>query len=143
MIDINELEDDEPTTNDGMTAMIDVIFVLIAFMMLMINVPMTSMKVDLPKASEQPAVHTVEHTVINIALLVDDDHWYLDGQPLADRNTLIQQLRTKKDAQPTGLSVVVHSDRKVPMERIVRLFSAIKSVGLDVTHIALDRPGNR
>ncbi|MGO1298502.1 MAG: ExbD/TolR family protein [Vibrio sp.] len=143
MIDINELEDEEPTANDGMTAMIDVIFVLIAFMMLMINVPMASMKVDLPQASEQPSVHTVDHTVINITLLTNDTHWYLEDEPLADRKALMRKLRLKKDTHPSGLSVVVHSDRRVAMERIVMLFSAIKSVGMNVTHIALDRPGNQ
>ena len=44
-----ELESDEISSSlqDAMTPMIDVIFVLIAFMMLMINVPLMTMEIEL------------------------------------------------------------------------------------------------
>ena len=69
-----DLEDEEVSSSlqDAMTPMIDVIFVIIAFMMLMINVPLLTMEVELPKAVEKPTVTNVQKNVVSIGV-VDGD----------------------------------------------------------------------
>ncbi len=136
MIDISE-EDKGYSLQDAMTPMIDVIFVLIAFMMLMINVPLMTMEVNLPQSAEKPREAHVEQKVIHIAMQLDNEDWFVDMLPLSDIETLTETLRAEKSANE-ALSVVVHSDKKVPMERLVKLFSVLQSLELNVTHLALD-----
>lgn len=62
MINNSALEE-EQGASEPLTAMIDVIFTLIAFMMLMINTPLASMEVSLPSTDATAQTITVKKRV--------------------------------------------------------------------------------
>lgn len=136
MIDLSEIEE-ASSLQDSMTPMIDVIFVLIAFMMLMINVPLITMEVDLPKASEKPTLAAVKKHVVNIALQQNTEQWLVNEQTIDSLAELKEYLKAEKQRHGEQLSVVIQSDRRVAMERVVKLFAALQAQQLNVTHLAL------
>lgn len=136
MIDLRE-EDTGSSFQDAMTPMIDVIFVLIAFMMLMINVPILTMKVELPKVAEAPRPANVQKQVVTIGLSDHDDGWLVNESSVHSIDALKTFLEEEKKEFPERLSVVIYSDKKVPMERVVKLFAALQSLDLNVSHLAL------
>ncbi|MBR9872737.1 MAG: biopolymer transporter ExbD [Vibrionaceae bacterium] len=138
MIDLTE-EENSSSFQDAMTPMIDVIFVLIAFMMLMINVPLLTMEVELPKVAEAPQVSNVQKHVITIGVLDSVDGWLVNENEVSSLEGLKEQLQAEKMQHPEQLSVIIHSDRKVAMERVVALFSTLQALELNVSHLALQQ----
>lgn len=134
-----EFEDEESETSlqDAMTPMIDVIFVLIAFMMLMINAPLLTMEVNLPKTVETPKTASLHQQVVTITVQADVKQWFINDQPATSNDELKAMLAAKKQEYGAELSVVVHSDKQVEMERIVQLFATLQKLELNVTHLAL------
>lgn len=138
MIDLTE-EENSSSLQDAMTPMIDVIFVLIAFMMLMINVPLLTMEVELPKVAETPQSSNVQKHVVTIGVLENADEWLVNESKVSSLEALKEQLQAEKMQYPEQLSVVIHSDRKVAMERVVALFSTLQALELNVSHLALQQ----
>lgn len=138
MIDLTE-EENNSSLQDAMTPMIDVIFVLIAFMMLMINVPLLTMEVELPKVAETPQSSNVQKHVVTIGVLENADEWLVNESKVSSLEALKEQLQAEKMQYPEQLSVVIHSDRKVAMERVVALFSTLQALELNVSHLALQQ----
>lgn len=138
MIDLTE-EENSSSLHDAMTPMIDVIFVLIAFMMLMINVPLLTMEVELPKVAEAPRPANVQKHVVTIGVLDNADEWLVNDSKVSSLEALKEQLQAEKMQYPEQLSVVIHSDRKVAMERVVALFSTLQALELNVSHLALQQ----
>lgn len=138
MIDLTE-EENNSSLQDAMTPMIDVIFVLIAFMMLMINVPLLTMEVELPKVAETPQSSNVQKHVVTIGVLENADEWLVNESKVSSLEELKEQLQAEKMQYPEQLSVVIHSDRKVAMERVVALFSTLQALELNVSHLALQQ----
>lgn len=134
MINNSALEE-EQSASEPLTAMIDVIFTLIAFMMLMINTPLSSMEVNLPSTDATAQTITVQKESLTLSIINQDDNWYVDDQPM-NSETLVTTLKQRKLAHP-DLQVIVNSDKQVPMERMVQLFTLLQSVPLDVTQLAL------
>ena len=136
-----DLEDEEVSSSlqDAMTPMIDVIFVIIAFMMLMINVPLLTMEVELPKAVEKPTVTNVQKNVVSIGVVEGDEAWLVNETRVLSMEALKDDLTEQKLLYPNQLSVVIHSDKKVPMERVVALFGALQELELNVSHLALQQ----
>lgn len=138
MIDLTE-EENNSSLQDAMTPMIDVIFVLIAFMMLMINVPLLTMEVELPKVAETPQSSNVQKHVVTIGVLENADEWLVNESKVSSLEALKELLQAEKMQYPEQLSVVIHSDRKVAMERVVALFSTLQALELNVSHLALQQ----
>lgn len=138
MIDLTE-EENSSSLQDAMTPMIDVIFVLIAFMMLMINVPLLTMEVELPKVAETPQSSNVQKHVVTIGVLENADEWLVNESKVSSLEALKELLQAEKMQYPEQLSVVIHSDRKVAMERVVALFSTLQALELNVSHLALQQ----
>lgn len=138
MIDLTE-EENNSSLQDAMTPMIDVIFVLIAFMMLMINVPLLTMEVELPKVAETHQSSNVQKHVVTIGVLENADEWLVNESKVSSLEELKEQLQAEKMQYPEQLSVVIHSDRKVAMERVVALFSTLQALELNVSHLALQQ----
>ncbi len=124
---------------DAMTPMIDVIFVLIAFMMLMINIPRLTMEVQLPKTSTTQVSSQVKKQVVTLALKPDDAKWYMDKQSYSSKPAFVAALTALKQQYGEEMSVVIHSDQSVPMQRAVELFSILQGLDLNVTHLALSQ----
>jgi biopolymer transport protein ExbD len=140
MIDIDVDEDEQSVSlQDAMTSMIDVIFVIIAFMMLMINVPLMTMEVELPKAVDKPAVANLNQNIISIGVFENDDTWLVNDTRVGSIRELKERLISDKHKYSGQLSVVIHSDRQVPMEKLVALFAALQELDLNVSHLALQQ----
>ena len=139
MINNSALEE-EQGASEPLTAMIDVIFTLIAFMMLMINTPLSTMEVTLPTTEANSQTVTVKKESLTLSIINQDDNWYVDDQPM-NSETLVTTLKQHKLAHP-DLQVIVNSDKQVPMERMVQLFTLLQSVPLDVTQLALKETGH-
>ncbi|WP_028116658.1 ExbD/TolR family protein [Ferrimonas senticii] len=129
----------EAAAPDPMTPMIDVIFSLIAFMMLMINAPLLSMEVKLPEVEKQQSSGFVQQQFVTITILNDSDSYkFDDGEPIGI-SQLRQQLQT---AQAEGeLMVMLETDQTTDVQRMMETLGLLNELKIDNVQVALNQAG--
>ncbi len=134
------LEDDLVSEESGsMTSMIDVIFTLIAFMMLMINAPLLTMDMDLPDAKKTSIVKAVEKESVTLAVLQQENQWRLDDGSIVDSQTIKQQLSDLNQANDGQLHVLITTDRTTYVQRMVDTISILNELNIQDSQIAINQ----
>jgi len=134
-----EMDDDHEALGDSMTPMIDVIFTLIAFMMLMINAPMLSMDIDLPQAKKTDIVVAAEAKSIAVAVLKENNQWRIGEGNILSGAQLKQQLATLKSENSDGLKVVLTTDKATYVQRMVDTISILNELEIKGSQIAINK----
>tara|TARA_Y100000588_G_scaffold199736_2_gene213513 strand:+ start:2693 stop:3130 length:438 start_codon:yes stop_codon:yes gene_type:complete len=134
------LEDDLVSEESGsMTSMIDVIFTLIAFMMLMINAPLLTMDMDLPDAKKTSIVKAVEKESVTLAVLQQENQWRLDDGSIVDSQTIKQQLSDLNQANDGQLHVLITTDKTTYVQRMVDTISILNELNIQDSQIAINQ----
>ncbi len=121
-----------------MTALLDVIFILLVFMMLTANVAPRLLEVDLPVAAV-PASQ-VEANAITLGLS-EQGEYSIDRTPYADWTTfqaaLVQSIASKRDQYQSEPQLLVAADKHVALEPFVKLASWLSEQGLAVAEVVV------
>ena len=134
MIELEVDDSLEPPKPDSMTPMIDVIFSLIAFMMLMINAPLLAMKMDLPEVEKQPQQSALQGQAVTLTIL--PKQWKLADGPKLDREMIVEQLRLMKLEQPE-LKVTLSTDKTTEVQRMVDAIALLNELKIEAAQVAL------
>jgi len=119
---------------DTMTPMIDVIFTLIAFMMLMINAPLLSMKMDLPEAKKEQVEGYLQEQIVTLTIL--PKHWQLDNGPILKRKDLMEQLISLQQETPE-LKVTLTTDKHTEVQRMIDAIALLNELQIEAAQVAL------
>ena len=122
----NSFEDDSQSMSEiNMTPLVDVMLVLLIIFIITIPVINHSVKIDLPRATNQP--HQVKPQTINIA--IDNDGQVFWNNFLVDAPTMRSRMAAaaKSDPQP---ELHLRADRKTAYERVAQVMAAAQSGGL-------------
>ena len=120
-----------------MTALIDIIFIVLVFLLLTANSPLLALAVDVPQ-SRDPAQLTPAnrpHT-FTISLLPTPPYWAVGHLAIADLTTLEQQLRQQLAAQPE-LKVIVAADRTAPVAPLMALLERLNKIKINELQILM------
>jgi len=123
------------------TAMIDVVFLLIIFFMTTAQFArMTKAEVDLPR---EPGEERAEDAAAIIVNVTDDGSLVVDGVPIA-----LEELRRKITVEidraggdPGALRLTVRADRALPAAVLNDLARLFNELGLRGVRLATKRPG--
>ncbi|AZN37153.1 ExbD/TolR family protein [Iodobacter ciconiae] len=134
MIRVSEQPTAEKGLQETMTPMVDVIFSLLAFMMLMINAPLLTSKLDLP-TSEQAAPLTRQNA-LPINLLIDSHaaRWQLDNSDWLDHEQLANRLSSLKKTPEASL--ILQMDKNLPVQRLIETLGLLQAAGISATDVA-------
>ncbi len=135
----SEFDTDGAMLNEiNMTPLIDVMLVLLIIFIVTLPVINGAVKVELPKASNQP-VETVERKVdisVDAAGVISwDKQAVSDGELQAK---VAQAMASGADAAPT---VRIYADRNVRYERVAVVLSTVQGGGLNKIDFVTDMPG--
>ena len=126
----------ENKTNDSMTPMIDVIFTLIAFMMLMINTPLLTMEISLPETKKEANITIVDIKNITVLILPTSDQWQLDRGEILDQAMLTDALsRLQKDNDK--IQVLLTIDKDVPVQRMITTIAILNTLKITGSQVAV------
>ncbi|QYK00732.1 ExbD/TolR family protein [Shewanella psychrotolerans] len=134
MIDLNDDSSLDVPPPDTMTPMIDVIFSLIAFMMLMINAPLLKMDFSLPQTSEKSQRSYANSEFVTLGISVTSNSYTLDGDAL-DSNGLESKLIELK--QKGELKLMLKTDSNTPVQRMVDTLALLNRLNISNAQIAL------
>lgn len=131
--------DDQGPLKVDLTSMIDVIFTVIAFMMIIINVPVQTMQVDLPDTDTSASVSETETIVLHV--LDEDGTWRVNkGEPTGKAATL-NALKSNLSAKAGAPTILITIDETTQVQRMVETFSLLKEGQFENVSIVTEKAG--
>ncbi|MEW6677410.1 MAG: biopolymer transporter ExbD [Pseudomonadota bacterium] len=118
-------EDNEPFDDINVTPMLDLAYVLLVIFIIMTTATVQGIKVNLPKASNQPSLAKPKTKAITIDA---NGQVYLDTYPVS-MDELSSRLQTLKAATP-DLPVVIKGDAKIQYEKVIDVMDLCGRLGI-------------
>ena len=137
MINISDLKSErskiEGDLIPDLTPLIDVMFMLIIFLILTMNVALKSFNVELAEDKDNlvqdQAVASLDLVIFNNA-----DDWLLDGVKFSSFEELKLELQ-KRAGNDDDIKINILSDKSVPVEKLVRLLIFTNDQKIDSSNI--------
>lgn len=120
-----------------LTALIDIIFIVLVFLLLTANTQLLTLPVDIPTeaSSELTALPQKQHIAINI--LATEPYWALDGEVFTDFDqfeaAFIQIFNRSPD-----ISVVVAADKNAPIQLLMTILALLQRQQISNTQILME-----
>ena len=125
-------EEETAAETINISPLIDVIFILLIFFIVtMVFADGSAMNLDVPRASN---VRGVDSSAVTVAILPDGS-LEIDGKNCA--SAMLESVLRKRMAD--SRSVVVRSDSKVPVSRLVEVMDIAKTCGAREIYVAADK----
>ncbi|WP_281648120.1 biopolymer transporter ExbD [Parendozoicomonas sp. Alg238-R29] len=140
MIRITGNTEATPSLLPDLTPLLDVIFIVMVFLMLSVNVAPLALPVDLPSLGAEEAEILEEPRTLGVNLFSDDRGWALDGKEYGSWEHLSGALLAAHQADPS-LQVVIAGDKDVPMEKLVQLLSFLRRQQWPAASIMMEANG--
>ena len=123
-----------PAPQVMMAPLIDIVFLLLIFFMLVTKFLTPSINVDLPRSvsadiREERAIH----------LGIDKDLNLFVGEQPADWTTLVATLNAVKEAEHPEI-VRIKADKTVPIEYVVKAIDAVREAGMKTVALEAETP---
>lgn len=128
---------DEENIDINMTPMIDVVFTIIAFMMILINSPMRVLDMDLPKVEEAALVQADAQKSIQLSVVQDSKIWKINDGPNLGRAEVLAKLTDLKSVADNPLSIVVSIDKNAPVQRMIDTLDILQTSKISNVKILL------
>ncbi len=125
-----QVQDEKPFDDINITPMLDLSYVLLVIFIIMCTASVQGIKVNLPKASSQPALAKPKTVAITIT---NDGKIFMDAVPVT-LDELGSRLRQKKSEIP-DLPVVVRGDGETQYRNVVDVLTLLGQ--LDITQLGL------
>jgi biopolymer transport protein ExbD len=125
-----QVQEDKPFDDINITPMLDLAYVLLVIFIIMTTAAVQGIKVNLPKASNQPSLAKPKTVAITIA---NDGKIFLDAVPVT-MDGLAEQLKIRKSQNP-DLPVVVRGDGETQYKNVVDVLALLGQ--LDITQLGL------
>jgi len=132
------LNDNNDMVSDiNMVPLIDVMLVLLIIFILTVPVLTHSVKLDLPRASNEE--QKVEPDTVNLSITEDGTVFWNDD--LLDEEHLTQRLAEAAAREPQP-DILIRGDRKVEYEHVAQVMAAVQRAGLLKLGFVTDPGGN-
>jgi len=119
-----------------LTALLDVIFILLVFLLLTANVAPKALTVSLPEKGREQARDVNQKSPITITLFAGEERWALDGKEyvnwLVFELSLSEKIRLMEDPQ-----IIIAGDKHVSLERLLQLFSWLQGHDLSAAQVLM------
>ncbi|MBQ4860550.1 biopolymer transporter ExbD [Pseudoalteromonas sp. MMG013] len=133
------LELPKPSENalvPDLTALLDVLFIVLVFLLLSVAVQVNVMEVSLPDAGDNGSA-VLEQTPVVLSLMYHDNHvsYALNDQPFSTQETLMQAVKHIEYVSPVFIAV----DKHVPSEALVQLLANLSQENRSIANILIER----
>ena len=120
-----------------MTALIDIIFIMLVFLMLTANVRLQALPVDVPTQGGDSTQTVTQTDSISINVMATEPYWALDGQRLDDFNLFAQQLLERLKTNPQA-PLIVAADKQADVQHLMRLLALLQAQSISQTQILME-----
>ncbi|SEQ14605.1 outer membrane transport energization protein ExbD [Solimonas aquatica] len=125
-----QVQEDKAYDDINVTPMLDLAYVLLVIFIIMTTASVQGVKVNLPKASNQPSLAKPKTVAITIN---NEGKIFMDAVPVS-REELAQRLKQKKAENP-DLPVIVRGDSATQYQNVIDVLALLGE--LDITQLGL------
>ncbi len=129
-------EDSVPVLPD-LTAMLDIIFIVMVFLILTASVHINSLDITLPTTHDNAVLTPSEEAVITLNILSEAPYWALEETPYQHFSDLTAALHALKAEHPER-SLLIGADDDAPAGQMIKLLAYLKQHPFPETHIMMD-----
>ena len=131
-----------------LTALLDVLFIVLVFLLLSIATPVDMLEVSLPEAGEANTAQVESKTLVislayqNLASSHDINKqvsYGLAKERYSSLALLIIALKSQSSGDEPGLKLMLAVDKKAPSEKLIELLAALSQQGYAVANILIDK----
>lgn len=120
-----------------MTPMVDVIFTIIAFMMLIINAPVATLGIDLPQSEDGASAET-EKSFVTVLVEAGAPLWRIDGGEPVGREQVASAIMERADLDGAAPPTLIVIAEDAPVQRMIDTLDLLRELGVTDTQVALD-----
>lgn len=126
-----------------LTPLLDIIFIVMVFLLLTANITVKTLTLDVPSTKHSEVLETQKKQVIAISLLAEGNLsaqgaiWAIEDTHYPDFEAFTQTLLALHKKLPAH-SVVIASDKQVPVERMLQLLAFMQKHNINATNIIMD-----
>lgn len=131
---------DDGISGPDLTAMLDVIFLLLVFFVLTAHSVEHTLKLDLPEKGADRATAVTNQETIMLTLFADEERWAVEGRTLDNWERVEKTIIEIRNEQPDA-DVIIAGDRRVAMERLLQALAFLQRQGIDAAEILM-QPGD-
>jgi biopolymer transport protein ExbD len=127
-----QVNDDKPYDDINITPMLDLAYVLLVIFILMCTASVQGLKVNLPKASNQPSLAKPKTKAITIN---GEGKFFVDTVPMATIQDLEQAMQRAKSENPE-LTVVVKGEGLTQYQNVMDVLDVLGRLGITQVGLA-------
>lgn len=125
----------EPLPSLDLTALIDIIFIVLVFLLLTANSQLLSLPVDVPQTHS--TINAVPaHNTIAINIMASEPFWALEGERYDNWAQFLAAFTLAYDAS-SQTTVVIAADKQAPVEPLMQLLAALQEKSISQTQIVM------
>lgn len=126
--------EDAGTLAMDLTALLDILFILLVFFMLTAGTVLQSLDLTLPSsvAEELPVLEPKKHLMLEIR----EQTYGLDGQEFLNIQDLKRAVTSTIEGKP-GHDLIIAADKAVAIERLLKVLTFLQSQGIDAANILM------
>jgi biopolymer transport protein ExbD len=119
-----------------LTPLMDIVFMLIIFLILSINSPLYSLKINLPQDKDSISKIATDNKTISVYLLPKNQGWKINKKLYLSEEEFRLDLETlaKKDD-----SIIIISDKNSSVEKLINLFIYLEKKSFNKVSIGVER----
>ena len=123
-----------------MTAMLDVIFILMVFLLLTANAAPKALKVDLPEDVLNAANAIAETPTITVSLMAQDDKWGVNERELNSWSEFQQTLLSQLAASSPQPQLLIIGDQNASLKKTLQLLMFLEQQKLSFANFMMQPP---
>lgn len=134
----NGISTPDQLPNIDLTALIDIIFIVLVFLLLTANSQLLSLPVDVPQ-SPSSAISVVENKpTIAINIMAIAPYWAIDGEPFTNLTTFSTAFTARFQTMPEA-TVIIAADKAAPVEPLMQLLALLQAQSISQTQILMEQ----
>lgn len=128
---------DEDSLNPDLTALMDIIFIVMVFLLLSTNIQVQTLEVAIPKAESENLLTTVDENVLALSVPADGGRWGLQDKEFNhwDEFAAAFAVAIKQDPKRP---VIIASDKQANVEKLMKLFEFMQRHNIQATNIMME-----
>ncbi len=122
-----------------LTSMLDILFIVMVFLLLIVNIPIQSVEIAVPKTAEQQVLASTTAPPITINIVPNSPYWALNGKSYIDFSAFAVALDHQR--KTTNQPILIGADDLAPAGKMLQLLAYFKDKNISNTHIMMENQG--
>lgn len=120
-----------------LTALIDIIFIVLVFLLLTANTQLLSLPVDVPQSPSSAITAIDNKPTIAINIMATAPYWAIDSKTFDDLATFTTAFTAHFNTMPEA-TVVIAADKAAPVEPLMQLLALLQTLSISQTQILME-----